>query len=1858
MSDRKDLIDKYLRNIKPFGIDDKLNTFTLKIALEIVPEIYKPFGMANIMVQNVNTGDPANLIYKGKGTRALDRNIFKWIKQNTLLAWGGIEDDFKVEVVDNRPSEMVAFPFGKDFFLHSLKASIILPNIKVDPDNETGLLNKYALEIAVAPNLHAFTAWKSQLITDVRTLALTTFDEESLKREDYYHIGLTSAVHPTFGANIMMVCQEDSGISIDRFMESSIKFFNEKWDKNPNVVGCVPYLAVIRKMDPDPRIIPDIETKMCGSMPFLYYMTDIFSFEDEFKLPRIKFNIEDRIQELVRKLRDCDARHDSNTEKDKEMSQLRLELKACADQFNQEIPAIRAENERQKQLLAQNESEKQILESKLTKSQSELQQSASEIAETVERERKCKEDLSTKQEMVRQNQKEVEKREKLLTQIGNEKQRLESELTRYQQSASEAAEREKKCSEDLSQRQERMKRMGQINADAQSAIELMENQLSEKNSVIQTTSAKNLALETDLATLKKQRGQEASDQLTSALKDLTTCKDENTALSKSSITVQEELKTCRLELALQKDAKEKETKCREELVNTEKEKEACTRKMVDIEKELQALKQTIAAQVETIRLSADESKKQTNELAASKSENAKLIMQQTATVKQQQEDTKRFATMQQDRDLKFSLLNINDKTTSDDLRGMRDKIDAHDGMDKNVKKLESELTTLKQAMQNAAKKVGGQSEAAIDQLKKDVENKNREIATQKQSLVDQTALIERQKNEASTREQALKTSQLMVGQLEQQKKDYEANLKLLNIKPNVDKSELGTIKSKLDAYDGVQQNNQKLAQELVVAEQTVKQVKAEVEKTVKQNAELDKQIVTLKSENKQFESVKEEFNLCVAARQDFKDRYEQVNKTLESEKRDGMKKLDELIKTADHVSKERNNAISKLTEYKKTKDAEVEDFKKKLQLQTDGEIKRAKDAIALGDGQSKIKYEAEIKTLRDANDKATKEAATEDARLKKELTDKVGEIKTLNASIETLRSEGSEKDKRIGLIEAKAAEAETHVQAFKNAEKELQKLGKELETLKTTGASCQDSMRIEYETKAVTLKADMSQAHASELSRMRQEESQKLQTMRDAYDRLTQEHAKLQQTYIDDTAKCNASIQGHIEKEKDFKRIENDHALLVAAKTKVDVELLEANQKLKEAKVALAVCNASDNKALKEKDQCLEDNARLRENLAALTGEKDVMGRQMEVEKAKFAECQKDQVEELLDLRKKAKDHDGAIQKSEEMLRTSTAENEAIKKEIEQFRASDQRKVQELAAAKLENAKIAREVEESTRINKGLHDDVQVQTIALKALQDRIAEGDAREAKGVEEITRINTDIGKYQNAILKMEADRDALAAQGQAAVKTSADEKNVITAEKTRIETELDAANVELTTLRRELVVANEKIADLIHQIAELKFELSQFVGGARVASAPPIPLSPTHSTVSASPSVMLRMVDAPLGTTLKTSQDKIEAMALGTACGQPGPKKPEGCLDVPSTNVPCELPDQVIRATCNYSTIPVPLDLKNVSLTYSVLDPGSKVRMQLLEAKRLYNVGKNLLLSSSGVVLDRSLTPLRRCYKITMLKGVNMGGMLQCSNAQYSRLLDAPSGRACRQVFDTLYGTSNTSPDAVKLATIGLDLLEYPADPENVKYKVVSGPFGKMYNQQNNDTVRPEQLYVHRQFYIGSGTSYVSTLDGKYYQSGNVENTGSLVQGRSLMVSAINHLMNAALTYMYETVYDGSTVKIAGSNRVPTGTFSMLPRCDINALLSAIILFPRSATSTNVPALTDHISTFEKDDTSTIGSSICAAGVEILENYGRETLLSSNEPLFEAKVDISNVNDVMAEAAMRVAEITRLAESLSHT
>jgi hypothetical protein len=137
-----------------------------------------------------------------------------------------------------------------------------------------------------------------------------------------------------------------------------------------------------------------------------------------------------------------------------------------------------------------------------------------------------------------------------------------------------------------------------------------------------------------------------------------------------------------------------------------------------------------------------------------------------------------------------------------------------------------------------------------------------------------------------------------------------------------------------------------------------------------------------------------------------------------------------------------------------------------------------------------------------------------------------------------------------------------------------------------------------------------------------------------------------------------------------------------------------------------------------------------------------------------------------------------------------------------------------------------------------------------------------------------------------------------------------------------------------------------------------------------------------------------------------------------------------------------------------------------------------------------------------------------------------------------------------------------------------------------------------------------------------------------------------------------MNAALTYMYETVYDGSTVKIAGSNRVPTGTFSMLPRCDINALLSAIILFPRSATSTNVPALTDHISTFEKDDTSTIGSSICAAGVEILENYGRETLLSSNEPLFEAKVDISNVNDVMAEAAMRVAEITRLAESLSHT
>jgi hypothetical protein len=398
---------------------------------------------------------------------------------------------------------------------------------------------------------------------------------------------------------------------------------------------------------------------------------------------------------------------------------------------------------------------------------------------------------------------------------------------------------------------------------------------------------------------------------------------------------------------------------------------------------------------------------------------------------------------------------------------------------------------------------------------------------------------------------------------------------------------------------------------------------------------------------------------------------------------------------------------------------------------------------------------------------------------------------------------------------------------------------------------------------------------------------------------------------------------------------------------------------------------------------------------------------------------------------------------------------------------------------------------------------------------------------------------------------------------------------------------------------------------------------------------------------PTAVVNMVDTPPGTPLKTSQNNAEALALGTACGDAN-RKAEGCVSTSSTNAKCDVPEQVMRAICDYSSIPVPVDLRDVALTYSVLDPGSKVRMQLQEALRHFTIGKDLIIRSSNVLLDRSLMPLKKIYDHTAVTGVRMAGMVRNSNAQFARFLDAGSGQACRQVFDTLYGTTEASIPADKLADIGLEMSQMP----EVYYKVIAGPFGQIYRKNLGEFVGPAQVLVHPVFNQDIGSRYEFTGTGYALPGASFDPAGT-AEGKRHMVLAIAHLANAAATYIYETAYDEKTVMIPGTSKIPAGAFAMLPRADINAVLATAILYPRALNSSKSPALSERISMFEKDEIGSLGSRICAVGCDVLDNYSRETNLGIGELTFEAKANPSNSGAVMAEAAKRVAEITRLAE-----
>jgi hypothetical protein len=274
-----------------------------------------------------------------------------------------------------------------------------------------------------------------------------------------------------------------------------------------------------------------------------------------------------------------------------------------------------------------------------------------------------------------------------------------------------------------------------------------------------------------------------------------------------------------------------------------------------------------------------------------------------------------------------------------------------------------------------------------------------------------------------------------------------------------------------------------------------------------------------------------------------------------------------------------------------------------------------------------------------------------------------------------------------------------------------------------------------------------------------------------------------------------------------------------------------------------------------------------------------------------------------------------------------------------------------------------------------------------------------------------------------------------------------------------------------------------------------------------------------------------------------------------------------------------------------------------------------------------------------------------------------MLKGSNVQYARFLSADSGRALRQVFHTLYGSTAHSITPEQANSIGLDHVtdsNKPPGANEVFFRVKSGPFAHVYHKSVGDKVHPMQLMVHPE-YINLGYNAVFSGRDGGYASNFTHNQALVDDGAAHMATAIQHLTNAAATYIYETAYDDETLKVPGNSRIPAGAFAMLPRADVNAVLAAAVLYPRSATNDRTPAFAERVGRYGKDANGpvgstmrgSIGSMICAAGYEVLQNYASETLLGSGELSLLAKMKPENLGVVMGEAARRVAEITRLAE-----
>lgn len=509
---------------------------------------------------------------------------------------------------------------------------------------------------------------------------------------------------------------------------------------------------------------------------------------------------------------------------------------------------------------------------------------------------------------------------------------------------------------------------------------------------------------------------------------------------------------------------------------------------------------------------------------------------------------------------------------------------------------------------------------------------------------------------------------------------------------------------------------------------------------------------------------------------------------------------------------------------------------------------------------------------------------------------------------------------------------------------------------------------------------------------------------------------------------------------------------------------------------------------------------------------------------------------------------------------------------------------------------------------------------------------------------------------ILTLTAERDSLTATctGNAA----------LTAQIGATQAQFTASDSERKTCATELLAANNKIKALEAEIQVLKgnlFRVTQefdlwksgapmpVVTASDVGGATP-PATFTGVTSTAMPAASVNTV--PVGSrSEKSFGETVDMMALGTACStEVGGAKPAGCFE--SANVPCDTPEQVITASCNYGTIPVPIDINSVSLTFSVLDPGSKVKLQLQSALFKYNRASSLLMNSSPVVLDRHLCPLKKLYNYDNIDSSSVVGTLKVPNMQYSRYLDASAGVVARTFFELIYGRYGALKSVEEAASMGVELVQAPL----TMYKVGPGSFSGMFRTNKGEIVHPSRVHVHPA-YIGNLTQPDTySLAGDMYTKPGamaVANVAMIAEGVELLKQAARHLINATMIYI-GIAFDNKLVKIP-STSIPAGAFSMLPRADVDALLALAILYPRTVENQRVPDLSMDLGSFEKDDIGSAVSRARAATCEVLSNYSMESVLTGDITL-AAKTNPANKDIVMTEAAKRVAEIAMLAEVMN--